>query len=329
MSVAARASSFWQRNDIRQIEDLQNAVLGAELEVTQLAGPRVRGSLAFAAQDGVIYSSGLIDGKVAIRGSLSHDAVTIGIALKLGAGSRHWLNEIREGDVGVFLPGGSYDAIYAAGSLYVAATLTAQRLEEEAVREGIPLQRTMLAKTGLHARSIAPCELAWIRSQLLQIHVANNAGSHGSDELGRAVLTTVLAHYGRFAHSGDGRTAPTGRTRIVHRALDYIRENLTRTIPIEVLVRETETPRRTLYRAFLEVLDDTPQGFIRRLRLHRIRHELILGSGPACGISAVARGWGAGTDLGRMAAQYKSLFGESPSKTLAAQRERLRAGSWL
>ncbi|MGE3875737.1 MAG: helix-turn-helix domain-containing protein [Parvibaculaceae bacterium] len=329
MSVAARTASFWQRYDIRQIEDLQNAVLGAELEVIQMAGPRVGGSLAFAARNGIVYSSGSIDGKVAIRGSLSRDALTIGIALEVGAGSRHWLNEIQEGDVGVFLPGGEHDAIYSAGSLYVAATLTTQRLEEEAARKGVPLQREMLAKTGLHARPIALSELLWIRSQLSQIHAASDTKSHGRDELSEAVLRVILAHYSRFPQIGDGRIAPQGRACIVRRALEYIRENLAQPIPMEVLVRETGTPRRSLYRAFLEVLEDTPQGFIRRLRLHRIRHELVLGAGTVCGISAIARGWGVGADLGRMATRYQSFFGERPSATLAAHRDRLKSGQWL
>ncbi|WP_394893694.1 DUF1214 domain-containing protein [Mesorhizobium sp. AaZ16] len=53
-----RGARFWHRFDIRRIEDLSNAVLGAELEAIQMAGPRIRGSLAFAARDGIIFSSG-------------------------------------------------------------------------------------------------------------------------------------------------------------------------------------------------------------------------------------------------------------------------------
>lgn len=327
MSVAACAASLWQRYNIKGIEDLRNVVFGAELEVVQMAGPRVCGSLAFAAQDGIIYSSGLIDGRVAVRGVLPRDAVTIWIGLRLGPGSLHWLNAVREGDVSVYLPGSEHDAIYAGGSLYVAATLTAQRLEEEAAREGVPLQRGMLAKTGFHAKPIAARDLTWLRSRCSQIHEADDAEHHGWETLRETMLPAVLAHFWRYPEGGGERVDPRGRARIVRRALDYIRENLAEPLSMEVLVRETETPRRTLYRAFVDILDDTPQGFIRRLRLHRIRRELILGAGR--GIAPVARAWGTGTDLGRMAARYETLFGESPSMTLAARRERLKTGIWL
>lgn len=321
MSIAACAAGFWQRYDIRQIEDLENAVLGAEFEVTQLAGPWVGGSLAFAARDGVIYSSGLIEGRVALRGPVSRDALTIGIGLRLGAGSRHWLNEVRDGDVGLFLPGAEHDAIYTPGSLYVAATLTPRRLEEEAAREGIPFPGTVLTKTGLHATPIASRELAWIRSCFTQIHANRDGEKRSWDALSETILRTVLVHYCRFPDSGDGRIEPEARARIVRQAVEYIRENLAQPLSMDVLVRETGTPRRSLYRAFLDILEDTPQGFVRRLR--------VSGLGADCGVAAAARGWGAGTDLGRMAARYQALFGESPGATLAARRERLRSGTWL
>jgi hypothetical protein len=186
LSIAACAAGFWQRYDIRQIEDLRNAVLGADLEIVQLAGPPVRGTMAFAARDGIIYSSGRIDGRVAIRGSVSRDAVTIGIGLRLGTGSRHWLNAVQDGDVGVFLPGADHDAIYAAGSLYIAATLTAERLEQEAASEGIALPATMLARTGLHRRPVAARDMAWLRSEFTHFHAARNVESRRWDNLGRA-----------------------------------------------------------------------------------------------------------------------------------------------
>ena len=122
---------------------------------------------------------------------------------------------------------------------------------------------------------------------------------------------------------------PRGRARIVHRAREYIRENLTAPISMDELAQVAETSRRTLHRAFLEVLGDTPQRFVRRLRLHRIRRELVSGAGVGRTIGAVARSWGAGTDLGRLAARYQQLFGESPSTTLANRHRRSRSETLL
>lgn len=324
-----RTASCWHRFEIRRIEDLGNAVLGAELEAIQMAGPRVGGSLAFAAHDGLIFSSGLIRGKVAIRGVLSSDSITLGLGLKLPPGSRQWLNEAGDGDVAVFLPGDEHDAIYAAGSLYAAATLTRERLEAEAAREELTLDRSILERTGLHGIPIGPGELARIASGFAGIHDAHASAQLKQIDLGVAMLRTMVAHYARTPAKGDSGIHPKGRARIVHRAREYIREHLATPISMDDLAKVAGTSRRSVYRAFSEVLDDTPQNFVRRLRLHRLRSGLVSGTQSVTTISALARSLGSGSDMGRLAARYQQMFGESPSKTLTTRSERLQTSEWL
>ncbi|CDP84638.1 AraC family transcriptional regulator [Mycolicibacterium farcinogenes] len=73
--------------------------------------------------------------------------------------------------------------------------------------------------------------------------------------------------------------------------------------------------RRTLARAFQETLGESPQSYIARMRLHRIRADLLT-CGRQVTVAAVSNQWGIG-ELGRMAARYRGLFGESPSQTRA------------
>lgn len=322
MSVLDRASRRWHRFAIHRIEDLGNAVLGAELEAMQMAGPHLGGSLAFAAYDGIIFSTGLIEGKVSLRGVLSKDALTIGVGLKLGSGSRQWLSEIVDGDITIFLPGDEHDALYTHGSLYAAATLTPERLAEEAARQGLVLDERILARTGLHGTPMRPDKLAWMRSRFSAIHDPSAICDDGHMELGIALLRLVIAHYARIPANGSERLHPRDSSRLVHRARDYIEQNLVASISTEALALAVGTSPRTLYRAFGEVLGDTPQGFMRRLRLHRIRRELMSAEAGAVTIAAIAQTWHAGTDLGRLSARYQKLFGESPSRTLSINRTR-------
>jgi AraC-like DNA-binding protein len=319
----------WHRFDIRRIEDLANAVLGAELEASQMAGPPAAGSLAFAAHDGIIFSSGLIRAKVAVRGALSADSITLGLGFKLPPGSRHWLTEVSDGDVAVLLPGDEHDAIYAAGSLYGAVTLTRERLEVEADREELTLDRNMLARTGLHGVPIRPGELAWMARRFAEIHSGAASVHLNRFEPGTTLLRTVVAHYARTPTRGDIGDDLKGRARIVHKAREYIREHLETPISMDDLAKVTGTSRRSIYRAFSEVLDETPKNFVRRLRLHRIRKGLVSGTRRVTTISALARSSGFGTDMGRLAARYQQLFGESPSKTLADHTKRLQASEWF
>jgi AraC-like DNA-binding protein len=318
----------WHLYEIRTIEDLGNAVLGAQLEAVQMAGPPVRGSLAFAARNGVIFSSGLIKGKIAVNGPLSRDAVTLGIGLRFGPGSRHWLNAVNDGDVGIFLPGDEHDAFYTEGTLYVTATLSAERLEQEAAREGLVLDRKMLSRTGLHSNPISPRPLIRLRCQVALIHDQGNANGDRHYEVGGAMLRTVFEHYARVPSSGDGRIHPVGRARVVHRAREYIRENLAAPISLDALAEAAGTSRRSLARAFLEVLEDTPCSYIRRLRLHRIRRDLASEAETKCTISMVAARWGI-REAGRMSGWYRDLFGERPIESRARHLARQRLNTLL
>jgi hypothetical protein len=74
---------------IGRIEDLSNAVLGARLEAMQMSHAPLMGSLAFSESGGVVYSSGQIDGRITLSGTLSETMVTLGTGLLIAPGSRH------------------------------------------------------------------------------------------------------------------------------------------------------------------------------------------------------------------------------------------------
>ena len=145
----------WTNIPIARIEDLRDAVYGAGLEAIQMSSGPLSGDLAFAQRDGVLYSSGLINGRIALRGPLSTDGVTVGVGLRMIPGTRHWLKEVPTGAVGVFHGGDEHDALYTPGSLYATATLSAERLEDIAARENMVLDRSVLGGTGVHLRALS------------------------------------------------------------------------------------------------------------------------------------------------------------------------------
>ena len=138
----------WTSVPIARIEDLRDAVYGAGLEATQVSTGSLSGNLTFARRDDVLYSSGLINGQVALRGPLSSDRITVGVGLRMGGGTRHWLEEPPPGAVGVFDAGDEHDALYTRGSLYATATLSLEQLEQLAAREELVLDRPVLGAPG-------------------------------------------------------------------------------------------------------------------------------------------------------------------------------------
>lgn len=312
--MSAAIPETWHRFDIRRIDDLSNAVFGAGLEAIQMPGSRVRGSLAFAAREGVVLSSGLIDGNVIVRGALSDAAMTLRVILRADPRSRLWFNEVGKGHLGVVLPGQACEFLCAGHALYVAATLTERQLKREAAREGLKLPPGLTRRTGLHATQLGPNVLNALEGKVARIH--DTKGKSTRLRIGDGLLRAIIGHY---AEAGEaGMVEPSVQGRIVREACRYIDRNLAGAISIDAMSDATSASRRALFRAFSELLGDTPQDYIRRLRLHRIRRDLI--SMAATTVSGVAHHWGIGQDLGRFARSYRELFGEAPSSTLALGR---------
>jgi AraC-like DNA-binding protein len=311
-----KPAAEWRRIGIGRIEDLSDAVYGAGLEATQMSVGSLSGSLVFAEEDGVVYTSGLINGQVALSGPLSQHSITLGAGLRLGAGCWHWLTEVGTGDVGIFHAGDEHDSFYTPGSLYATATLSAERLEEEAAKEGLLLDRHILGGTGVHPRQLPSSINRELTRRFQQIHF----GDQGGVEVSAALLRVFVDHLGRPPIDHYRRANPNCHAKIVERARSYILENLAEPISLDAIAAAAYTSRRTLYRAFGDLLDDTPQNYVRRLRLHRIRNGLAGDIEKACTITTIANQWGI-SELGRLSGCYRELFGERPSETLAQARD--------
>jgi len=310
-----RNAGGWTRVPLSRVEDLSDAVYGAGLEAMQMSCAPLTGSLAFAECDGLVYSTGYLGGRVALAGPLSESRITFGVGLNISPGSLHWLNEVATGDIGVFLPGDDHDALYQPGSLYATVTLTSERLEETAERLGVVFDSHVLSGTGFHERKITENVLAKLRRVFEGIHAARHAQAPNVATIGDCLLETILARFARAPSPRVGRTEPRGHARIVARARNYVLESLDEPISIDSLAAAAGTSRRTLHRAFNTVLDETPQSFVRKARLHRIRCDLASDTEVACTVALVANQWGI-SELGRLSGWYRELFGELPSETL-------------
>ena len=310
-------AATWSRVPISGIEDLSEAVRGAGLEATQMSTGRMSGGLAFSEDDGIVCSSGLIEGRVSLFGPLSSSGITTGVALKIGSGARHWLNEIETGSVGVFLPGDEHDALYTPGSLYAAVTLSAEKLEQEAGKEELVLDRHGLGGSGIHARCMALEILAALQRAFESVHRNSDGFDHPG--LAKQLLAALIAHLARPPRRNNWGRHPDLHGKIVERARVYIHDHLSEPISIDDLAAAAYASRRTLFRAFTDILDDTPRNYVRRLRLHRIRHDLASDAEKACTIALIANQWGI-SDLGRMSGWYRELFGERPRDTAASLR---------
>jgi AraC-like DNA-binding protein len=111
----------------------------------------------------------------------------------------------------------------------------------------------------------------------------------------------------------------------VVRAIDWLRSHLSQPIDLEHLAAVAGVRPRTLETHFRTFLRTTPLGWLRRMRFADARHKL-----EECladtNVTKVALGAGF-NQLGRFAAEYRALFGETPSATLRRSRLRTNDGT--
>ncbi len=142
----------------------------------------------------------------------------------------------------------------------------------------------------------------------------------GDDTLARRVehglLVAVARALARPRSEGRANPSHERRTRIVRSAEQFLAANVDRPFRIDDLAAATKTSQRTLEYVFQDVYGVSPRDWFLSGRLHRVRHELRAASTPKVSVSSAAARWGV-KHLGRFAGEYRKLFGELPSRTLA------------
>jgi AraC-like DNA-binding protein len=128
------------------------------------------------------------------------------------------------------------------------------------------------------------------------------------------LLLTQPHTYSDELRGGDGMSA--AQSAVTH-AIDLMRCYPESAWTTAQLARDAGVSPRALQKAFARAGELPPMRYLREVRLHRVRCELVDASerGAAASVTTVASRWGF-VHLGRFAQQYRQSFGESPSQTL-------------
>ncbi|HUG24201.1 AraC family transcriptional regulator [Piscinibacter sp.] len=139
-------------------------------------------------------------------------------------------------------------------------------------------------------------------------------------------ISTVQLHYRLMAtllasqpHDACVRLTARGlpvAPRCVRQAEDYLEAHCSEAITPEALAAATGVSVRSLFLGFQRFRGVSPMRWLRELRMHRARQDL-LGAGPGVHVTDVALRWGF-YHLGRFAQEYREAYGETPAQTLAA-----------
>ncbi|MFC0527551.1 helix-turn-helix domain-containing protein [Phytohabitans kaempferiae] len=138
-----------------------------------------------------------------------------------------------------------------------------------------------------------------------------------ADQLVRLTVSALLTVFPNttmtMAHlPGTGRVAPA----VVRRAVAFVDGHADKPMTVADIAAAAGIGPRALQEAFRRHLDITPMAYLRRVRLERVHRDLQTAN-PAAGatVAAIARRWGFGS-LSRFAGDYRTSYGQSPSRTL-------------
>lgn len=134
-------------------------------------------------------------------------------------------------------------------------------------------------------------------------------------QAGRLLAATLLALFDRDEGSAVSPEA-SATTETVQRAVEFIESDPTADMTVEDIAAASHVTARALQLAFRRQLDTTPMAYVRRVGLQRL-HQELRHADPNEGltVTAAAARWGF-QQMGRLSAQYRDLFGESPRDTL-------------
>lgn len=306
---------------LHDIEDLRQVVKGADVIVSQIEPGPLSGSLTHGALGDFSMSLGHFSKAVRSHGIMSRDRQVIGMLLGRDDAVTHWSFDVRPGDVIFDHLGGTLDGMYKAGARFATialspAALTGLMAGEAAMADfGFWQHRTQIRPDAQLGAAISQ-RFATIIQRLDQ-H-ADDLSPAGSEFWMRALVEAFVG-----AMTGgvpwDGNRGPVRSALLVRSVEEYARAHSGSPIHISQLCQALGVSRRTLHRAFHDVLGIGPVAYLRRLRLNGVRQALLEGRAQEASINRLALDFGF-DEVGRFAGYYRQLFNERPSETATKVR---------
>ena len=305
-------------------EALADAIKQANLEACQLSARPAPSRIAWVQCPRVRLEFAALGPAMLFTGTMPRECFTLVFVLDCPSEGRSFNFATRhtDGYMGFFPPGGALDAFTPEG--YANATLTVPEADfHAALEQHFPNFPDKILKQGAGMRLglAEQTQLRWLLSQVLagiRDPAAPLINLLARKEVERQLLEIFLAGLRQgccdLIPPPSRRTA--GRLRLLRQGRDYIAAHARQPIYLDDLCTELKLSQRGVEVLFRDSLGLGPTVFLRHQRLHGVRRDLREAT-PAPGIvKQLALEWGF-WHMGRFADDYRALFGEKPSQTLA------------
>lgn len=301
---------------VKSIDDLRHPIADADVEIVQLGRGQLDGSLTKVLLPKLAFSQTDFSLSLRTSGILGTENLTICVLLGGDGRSTSWGRELALGDVFFSAPGKNFDGVFGVRSKVAGISIAPGEIAAMFAGEGMIGDVAYWLRN--HQYSGAPEIRQAIVKRLLEIShwLAQSASMSetAADYWRRALIEAFTATFAHTMPPDVGETIPSP-LRLVREVESYLNRHPQRAVHISELCAVLGTSRRTLHRAFHDVLNIGPIAFLRHHRLCSIHSRLRRGDPSTTHVTDVATEFGF-LELGRFSHYYVTLFGEYPSQTL-------------
>jgi AraC-like DNA-binding protein len=256
-----------------------------------------------------------------LRGSTARDSLGLIASTASSARPRSHACPIGGDDVVLLGPAATLDVYLPAGSSVMIVGISASSSDENgALNAGEPARYRTLEPAQGAVLSRCMESLEQIRAAPATSPVAREAQRRLRNLL-RTMTPALFLEAGSLASAERVRLQ---RHLAVIRACSFVDAHLGAPIALMDLCTAAGVSTRALEYGFRDFYGLGPMAYVRNLRLCRVRHDLLDPNRDDHSVSGAARRWSF-THMGQFSHDYRALFGEMPSMTLAAHQRAAKA----
>jgi AraC family transcriptional regulator, ethanolamine operon transcriptional activator len=308
------------RQQYALFEEFSEAVQGWDLDFCQLGKADAPFYLQQLAGSRVSISRAYLSPGFYQMGGATPGCRTVSVLVSRGGdGAWRWCGErVTQNSLLVMPVGGEFESISAPNLDSIHLAIPIPLLERVAQTQfALPLHQLMP-----DGRCFCPeggQHLLVLRNLLQRLTLAPGAEYDDSQVWLTPQLEEEMAHLVLSCLAGSKAEMPRGprskRMKCLARAMEVLTSAEADQIEVAQLVTEVGVSRRTLENAFRDGLGVGPANFLKSRRLHRLNRSLLHADHSSTAVALLARQHGF-HHQGQLAADYRALFGESPSITL-------------
>jgi len=300
-----------------------------QIEHEILARPQGPSQSGMLLLDEIGLASNRIGGAVRATGYTPQGQLAIGLDIATPAGRQFGGRPLGPDDALIGYSGAELDYLHPPGFDDLSMILPGTLLEEAvAIRLGreatlAPFGQARIGRAGRTARPDLWRLFRWL-AHLLHGEAELPAEAAAQRLLRAEVLDAAGTLVARFLEDGTDPDEPTWHHRrpVVLRAREFMRANLHEPVTLAQLCAAARASERTVEYGFRELYGVGAKRYLKLLRLNHVRRRLAT-TEPAS-IQEIAQDSGF-WHMGHFAADYRGLFGETPTETL----RRRSAGSGI